>query len=341
MSPGRIGLQARHLDLFRGTAHELMAHPAFARLGNISFLGILSLQFASVSGFPLKRSDSAVTRTPDGTRANHSVAVSKAAQRFAIHLQLSEEAQRYAVVWGLLHDIATWPLSHTGEAGFSKVSGVDSGQLRCMMVTGSHRLPSRLSLYRLIKSLSIDSGKLLALFDRADEPFDYDLMVLHRLIHSPFTPDTLEGIRRTGLAFGLKVPTPSAVSCAFENDLVSGLRVRGGDSEVLFRFWRAKSLIYRRIINRPKVVEFESAWSNSIRDRFCRLSLTETLELTEAEVLHSLNGSTVATKDVVRYKPPQIYTIAHGYRKSKHLSSPVPAEEMAKIFLREPMAGKT
>ena len=129
-------------------AEPLYQSKAFQRLESITFLGILSPRFHGVIDSPLFHSHSIEMEKDDGSRADHSLGVAFLAFSIASDLGLSLEGQRYATAWGLLHDIATWPLSHTGEAAFSALTLVGSKELREKMIIGSKQLPQEFCLNR-------------------------------------------------------------------------------------------------------------------------------------------------------------------------------------------------
>src|SRR5712692_5977768 len=88
---------------------EALARPvldaaAFRRLGGVTFLGILSPRFQRIAHPPLKPAGPAA-RLDDGSRQEHSVGVALCALDLARQLGLSAHGERYAVAWGLTHDI--------------------------------------------------------------------------------------------------------------------------------------------------------------------------------------------------------------------------------------------
>jgi len=320
---------------FREMAAPVVESDAFSRLRQITFLGVLSPYYKELRGFPITYRSTAPRRS-DRTRAHHSFSVAWLTGRLSAKLQLSKPAVDYAVMWGLLHDIATWPLSHTGEAAFARSTETDPRELRAMMILGSDRLSKSLSLHPLIKAASLDHSTLIALFDKRTTGFDQDLAVVHKLVHSVLTPDTIEGMHRSGSVFDVAVPHPKLFLGALERDLVSGVRVRHNSSSLIFNFWRGKSKIYSNFINTTRAIEFESTWSRAIQDSFAKTSLRDSLELSEREIIRRVVDTALAKpKADQRYKEPLLYLIADGYKRRRSFNHSVPLEGLSMVFVKK------
>lgn len=333
-------------DRLLAAAQEIIAHAAFDRLRNVTFLGALSPRFRLKLDPPpilLKRFSSSVFLNADGTRADHSIAVSEYAFLMAEQFNLSVEAQRYAVAWGLFHDIATWGLSHTGEAAFADVTGVSSRTLRAMMIHGDPILPECFNLKKLLKCIGISGETLLSLFSKKpskiapgsnSEPKDFGLLWL--ATHSPLNPDTLEGICRCGLSFNVNVPPPNAVMRAFTNTLL-GPVIGSEYSEYGLSFWRCKSNIYRTIINNSSVVQWESNKSRDLRLKYASISLGESLELPEDALVHCISQNNSDNFDAVfRYKVPRKYWLGRTFARKKKLGGDLQVDDLYSVFRSEP-----
>ena len=302
----------------------LVTAPAFRRLYDATFLGILSPKYDWLPGHPLaRRIEGGEVRTrDDGSRAEHSLGVAKLMLRFVEKFQLSLQATRYAVAWALTHDIATWPLSHTGEAAFSRATGTDHRTLRRDMILGSATIPTELHLDRYLEQMGVQGTYLFQLFDKTSIPFDSELRALHSVIHSAITPDTLEGIYRSGRAIGMSIPEPSQVLDSIEEaetpDLFSSAIVRKERSIPVLKFWRSKAFVYDRYINSQAAIEFESRWTSAIAARFDGVSLLQSLYLGEETIIREVFRSGLPSFEFVdRYKPPQRYELD---RSLKHQS---------------------
>lgn len=314
---------------FLTTALPIVETDAFARLRQITFLGILSREFGEVDGHPL-----GVAGARDQTRAHHSLKVALLAARIIRSNNLSFTAQKYAIAWGLLHDIATWPLSHTGEAAFSGATSVPADGLRSSMIKGDASV-GIFSVLTSLRATGIDPELLLAIFDKNTIGLEGDLAVVHQLVHSPLTPDTLEGMDRSGRVLGVNVPPSSCFIPAMERDLVAGLSLKGEYSSLAFKFWRGKSKIYRDFINNERTVSFESTWSNSIRENYVGIALIDSLALSEKEIVDRIfDRGLQHTSDVVRYKAPLKYGVAERYKTRRVLKEPMPLGDLSEVFVK-------
>ncbi|KGJ20189.1 hypothetical protein IX55_07300 [Paracoccus sanguinis] len=323
--------QPMFTDIVRSAA-PVMLSDSFRRLRKITFLGILSPVYAAVDRHPIRFPVAAA----DGSRALHSFRVALLAGKMAEHLSFSTSTIRYAVVWGLLHDIATWPLSHTGEVAFSSATETNAGRLRQMMIKGDKTLHTSLSVFSSLKEMSIDIGVLLALFDKRASFAGDELADLHQLIHSALTPDTLEGMHRSGRVFGLSVPDPEHFIGAMERDFVSGVRLRENHSAEAIKFWRAKGKIYSDFINKEETVAFESSWSTAIRDSYTSVDLSESLFAAESEIVNNVARKQVkSVREVVRYKAPLSYQVATRYRTAQKFRDSLPLETLSEVFVKD------
>jgi HD domain len=286
----------------------LLNSAAVQRLSRITFLGILSPRHRRRTECPLYAGRKSVI--DDGTRLDHTVGVSVLASKIAHQLGLSAEVSRYAAAWGLLHDIATWPLSHTGEAAFSVSTGLQHRRLREMMIRGDPLLPEEMTVKKELKELRIEEDRLLSLFDKSSRPPDRNLASLWWVVNSPLTPDSLEGIWRCGRSFKLKLKAPDTWVQSFRSTLFEPCVPRRASRDGRL-FWHKKSFIYEHYINRHDVVTFESGWSQAIRVVFGEVTLVESLMLPEDEIVCTvLKKGVPQTHQIVRYKPPHIYTVA-------------------------------
>ena len=296
-------------ELIWASVLPLRQSPAIELLDERTFLGILSPRFRKITSCPLYYDRKTVI--DDGSRLDHTLAVSRLALEISLKLELPEEMCRYAVAWGLVHDIATWPLSHTGEAAFSSVTGVSGRKLREMMITGDRKLPESMTVRKELKKSNINPNILLALFDKSTYPVESKFGPLWRMINSPLTPDSLEGIWRCARCFKVTVKKPDSWPQYFKggSELLPSVRKNG--SRQARHFWCQKSFVYKEFINREDVVCFESGWSEAIRNLYRECSLVESLSLSENDIIFSILERGVApSNQIIRYKQPLAYSTA-------------------------------
>ena len=254
--------------------------------------------------------------------------------RITSNLALSARAQRYAVAWGLIHDLATWPMSHTGEAGFARVMDVDSRRLRKGMIEGASWLPRQLTVISQLKEMQIEPDLLLALTENDEAGLDSEFRILQRLIHSPITPDSLEGMARSGAVFGVRVPRPEELVTTLDRDLFSVV-INQKRSSYILQFWRTKGQIYDQHINHWKCIEFESSWSRSIEETYSRISLIDSLLLSERELINSVLSTGVPRfGEVRRYKHPLIYGINPELHRKRFLRRNVRIEDLRNLLVK-------
>ena len=327
--------------VFARVAAPIIFSGAFKRLHFTTFLGILSPHYKDIWGFPAALA-AVVDSKDDESRAHHSVRVSWLLGELAANLQLSQSVVNYAIAWGLLHDISTWPLSHTGEAAFGASTNTSGRALRTMMISGADQVSADFSLYSVLKNLDIDHGTLLALFDKRTTGFDEEFRILHTVVHSALTPDSIEGMHRSGMVYNVRMPHPNFISHAFERDLVYGVRMKQQFSDEAFRFWRGKSKIYSQFINQWKTIEFESMWSRAIQESFFHLTLDESLRLSETEIIRRVGDAPrIRNSKIQRYKDPLIYALADNYKRRRNFECAMPVDALSGVFIKKNRGGET
>jgi hypothetical protein len=287
---------------------------AFKRLEAIRFLGALSPYYARKLECPHSFAAIVPEVGSDGTRADHSVQVATIALTWARKQRLSLRGQRILVAWGLLHDIATWPMSHTSEPAFSRLLGVSARELRERMIVGDRRVPPEFHICQSLTEMELSPDSVLQLFSKSTPPAEPEARLCWQWIRSVITPDTLEGMERSAKAFGCLAPPPFDV-------VTSHLRAEPEHGQVwvyreglsaIAAFWQAKSAIYANYINRADVVRWESMLSSSIETAFSDVTLCNSLSLTEQDVIQQIQMVSKSSDDVkssLRYKPPQHYNI--------------------------------
>ncbi len=293
----------------------------FQRLKNCTFLGILSSKFNFIEITSLTNNKSKIynVRITDQTRFEHSISVAYLSYLISEILNFDTINKKYAIAWGLLHDISSWPLSHTGEAAFKKITKISSSKLREMIITGSQKLPERYNIKRILEKLGLSIDKLLSLFDKKNFSFfESELNHFWNIIHSPLTPDTLDGVWRAGKNFGMvNIPKPLNIIMSInpvKSDLID-IFVDNEYIDLIKFFWKKKNYLYKNFINDNEIIHWESACSMFIKNNYNDLTLTECLELPEERLIKNLkNYINLKSKIILRYKNPFDYQF-NGFNK--------------------------
>jgi hypothetical protein len=323
----------QRLTELHALARPLLHSRAVQRLTGVTFLGILSPRFREVIHSPLWP-EASLDGVEDGSRYDHTLGVALVALDIARRFDFSEHGQRYAAAWGLTHDIASWPLSHTSEPALSAITSMSDRNLRAGILLGSPEVPDRYHLVAILRELDIDPVVLASLFDRSGIAADEELALFKQVIRSPLTPDSLEGMWRCGLVFGVPVMHPDEVVSAFlRNRGVACLDRRR--MPVVLDFWQGKSTIYERFINREDVILWQSAWSAALQRCCAGVSLADSLELSEDELVSAVKRQGLpSVPRVIRYKEPQEYII-NGALDA--MPPEPPLSELWRVLRREPV----
>lgn len=316
-------------------AGPIVESPAFERLAAITFLGILSPRFADTTVRPtlMRRASRPAV---DGSRRSHSLGVALLNLDMARELGFSETTQRYAAAYGLLHDIGNWPLSHTGEYAFSRLTHCTTRELRRDMITGAKAVPTEYSVHRCIVASGLNVDWLLAILEHRSECLAGELSELARVLASPLIPDAFEGMWRCGRVIGVKVPRPETLVNSLRRDATHTICLRPGSETRAVEFWRSKMRIYGLFLNRRDVIELESAWSQAIIRDFANVNLETSLYLSEDDIVQRVTARGLP-KDVPfsRYKHPVNYSL--GFAQGQSLPPNVTLEQLSAIFVGKPM----
>ena len=284
----------------------LVRSAAVERLRGISFLGILSPRYANIPGNPIYKRPTVKTSSfeKDGSREDHSINVAKLALHICRALRLTEEQQRYAAAWGLLHDIGNWPLSHTAQQAFSEILDVNTKTVREWIVTNDQRAPRKYFVADELNECGIDPNRLLLLFRKIP---DKGLQPVSDIFRSKITPDMLDGIWRSAKSFGVEAFDLDRFRGALCHDLADNYIIHPDYHKEAERFWRIKRNIYNRFFSSKSAVQFESRWSLAVKNYFGGSSVTfeQSLEMNEEKLVKEI-ASRVPSKsnDIYRWKAP-------------------------------------
>ncbi|MCB9604529.1 MAG: HD domain-containing protein [Sandaracinus sp.] len=292
---------------------DLLEHPALDRLRRVAFLGGLSPRYRQRDGV-------------ESSRYDHSVAVAALAVQLCQRLRLSVATQRLAACWGLLHDVATFALSHTSEPAFSRLTRLHSSRLREQILRSDPSLPGHLGVGRTLSAMGVSVDALAALFHKHEAPQDQEHVLLWRVLRSPFSPDALDGIHRASVTYGDRPSyEPQRVIESFERDLFDELVVQRRSLGQASSFWKAKAALYESRINHPGEVAWESRWSSAIFGAFRsrRVNVESLLALDDETLVADVpppspEGEAIALQlefewsgPLFRYKAPLRYVLLH------------------------------
>jgi HD superfamily phosphohydrolase len=291
-------------------AGQLLDTHAVQRLGSISFLGILSPRFAS--RIPeLARAGIETESVSDGSRLDHSMGVALLCVDVARSFGFSFEAQRYAAIWGLLHDLGNWPLSHSGEHAFRQLTGTTPRALRRDLITGARGVPTQLIVEPELRALRIDLDLLISLIEYRLAELPPDLRALAEVMQSPLSPDAFEGMWRCGQVIGENVADPESLANALRRSSNGTIQLRSGCDSLVLDFWRSKIHIYEHFLNSSRIVRLESSWSQAIERELAGITLADSLSISEEDlVTRVLAGGLSSDPPFSRYKPPVQYALA-------------------------------
>jgi HD superfamily phosphohydrolase len=198
---------------------ELIQTRSIKRLSDISFLG-------AIERLGISKSDSA------GSRLDHSMGVAYFA--FLGTLDFEQHEQETAIAAAMLHDVGHGPLSHSTEKFFKIEFSIDHRTEGKKTIFGDPQISRILRKYKIdqerVKNLAF--GK-----DRSD-PLSF-------LFHYPINVDTIEGISRSALFFGLDTlpSTDKLIQLLVAPDKKSQ---DAGDA-----FWDLKAIVYNWFILSP------------------------------------------------------------------------------------------
>jgi hypothetical protein len=301
---------------------------AFRRLDDITFLGILSPRYSDVGAKHVKY----VPGLSDGSRASHSLAVALLGWDLTRALGLPECAQRHILAWGLLHDIGNWPLSHTAEFAFTRLTDLTPRAIRREMVIGSKSIPEEFRLHDALRASGLDVQWLLGLFEHDMERLSGELRDVLAILASPLTPDAVEGMWRCGRLIEEPVVAPQSMIEWLFRSRTGQLCVRPDRAASVLAFWRSKMRIYESFFNAHEIIELESAWSQTIMQVFPRMSAAESMFVSESDVVaRVMSRGLPAHAPFSRYKTPVAYDLVP--EPERRLGEGPPLAQLGAIFV--------
>lgn len=165
-----------------GDIQEIIDSPEFQRLRYIRALGLCNLVFPGANH----------------SRFEHSLGTMHLASLFSEALDLEEK--ELVMVAALLHDIGHPPLSHSNEAIFEEMTGLDHLQAGISIIEGKG-IFSDSTLPAVLESIGLKPSDVSSILLGKRE----DQRVLSRLISGPMDVDELDYMRRDSLYCGVQI----------------------------------------------------------------------------------------------------------------------------------------
>lgn len=295
----------------------ILESPAVQRLASIEFMGILARGDAS----PQSRLEHSLGAVHLGTCAGRSA-------------RLPDAILRHIVAALLIHDASTWPLSHTGEEAFRRITGLSNGILKHAIVFDEPSIPSKYHLGLKLAEANLDQTLLWSLLAKNAAGRDPLASAGVDLLKCAANPDTLDGIARTAANYSMDCPSVARIAQAFRYQQQT-LCFETSSLPILDEFWLTKAKVYVDHIYAPEAVQLEHTTAEALYSAFHGIPVGEALDLTDADVLEKIEGyqpTGVFADMELRFRPHQTYAIDRSVVFS---TGAVPARDLAKRYVRQ------
>lgn len=270
----------RDRGLTRLLGDELPNSAWMRRLDRISFLGALDAQ------------PDVLSRT---SRLDHAYSVAHLAMAVADALVPSPDDRRLLVTAAFVHDVGHYPLSHSAEPGFLRVTGVGHQRLTEWIVRGNGPIPLSSSLGPLLRKGGVDPNRVWDVVSGAPGSTELTSWLLAATINV----DTIDGVGRAAQAFGIRpLETPPALVVQVDGRAW----IRKDGIAWVDRFWLLKDRVYREVINRPSNVLAEAALCDRIVQRFQPSVLDRILALDDDELRRVAGAGAAIAEEIARWE---------------------------------------
>lgn len=210
--------------------NDLIRSDALQRLADIRFLGAIDY-FVHPNGRQLNRRRH--------NRLEHTLGVAYLALRYSRMFSLSERDEKLLVAAALLHDVGHSPLSHSLEAPFTSLFGIDHHEASAAIILGNAPNGFGLSVAKHLRAASVDPHDVVEMCaGKSSDPLSF-------LFGHPINIDTIEAISRS------ETYIKSSRTSAQPDDLLQALTEPARWARQLDSFWDLKDKIYQLLIQGP------------------------------------------------------------------------------------------
>ncbi|MGB3487800.1 MAG: HD domain-containing protein [Xanthobacteraceae bacterium] len=229
-----IDLMEKSTPEIQSLIAALVGLPRFKRLSRVSFLGAIE-RFAP-------RTD----RRSAQSRYEHSIGVADLVIELSKRVAMTEGELRLAIAHALLHDVGHGPFSHSCENFFRKKFSIDHHSC----------------LIDLIENEKSDESKTLRYFGVWLDYRNFlrdpkKIPLVQELFFGPINVDTIEGILRSSIFFGIERPIDIT-------SVINALSSRPLKFRCLDEFWALKQTVYNDFIFSEVQARYDAIICNAL-----------------------------------------------------------------------------
>ena len=218
-------------------ATALIASGPMQRLKGIGFLG--AIDYA-------RHGNGSMKNRRRHYRFEHSIAVARLANIYALAAELSERRRLTLLSAALLHDVGHGPLSHSLEPVFELKFGINHHSMTRSIILGETEWGSVIS--NLLKQVSVDVDEVLELIEKRHKGKDIGF-----LFSAPINLDTLDGITRCRA-----IMMPESVSISAESIVYEWATGSCLPQEKFDKFWKLKHTMYNLFLGNRRYVVLDA-----------------------------------------------------------------------------------
>lgn len=208
---------------------DIIASDAFKRLKKIRFLGAIDYLIHPNGRRTSRRHN----------RFEHTLGVAGLALHYSKTLKLPLKTEKIIVCSALLHDIGHAPFSHSSEAGFSQLFGLNHHAVGDLIIKGKAKIGK--AIPAILARHGVDLAELISVVDGESKAY------FKEVFNGPINIDTIEGIYRSYTYISDQVNKPSR-----ESILEAVIAISQGSNlaatQRLDTFWDMKDQVYTNLI---------------------------------------------------------------------------------------------